>query len=81
MRELSLPEIQYALASTECEGADVDVDEPEGARYIRISETLALEIAWNLGRLHGEMIKLRERIAERNPKDDDHYLDELGQSQ
>lgn len=58
MKELSLIDIQNALASAEREGAATD--DPEGARYIRISETLALGIAWNLGRLHGEMIKLRE---------------------
>ncbi len=58
MKELSLIDIQNALTSAELEGADTD--EPEGARYIRISETLLLDIAYNLGRAHGEMIALRE---------------------
>lgn len=58
MKELSLIDIQNALASAPCEGADTD--EPEGARYIRISETLRNQIAYNLGRAQGELMKLRE---------------------
>ena len=58
MKELSLIDIQNALTSAERQGADTD--EPEGARYVQLSETLLLEIAYNLGRAHGEMMKLRE---------------------
>ena len=64
MRILSLVDIQNALTSAEREGADVD--EPEGARYVRISETLLCEIAWNLGRFHGELIQLRQGITDQD---------------
>jgi hypothetical protein len=58
MRDLSLIDIQNALNEAELVGADTD--QPEGQRYARISETLLLEIAFNLGKAHAELITLRE---------------------
>ena len=58
MRDLSLIDIQNALSEAELVGADTD--QPEGARYARISETLLLEISFILGKAHAELITLRE---------------------
>jgi len=45
---MDLQDVREILLTAERSGADVD--EPEGSRYIQISETLALQMARGLGR-------------------------------
>ncbi len=59
---MSIEEIANGLGNAEYQGADRD--EPEGARYITISQTLVLKICRGLGSIRGQIMALEEKNAE-----------------
>ena len=59
---MSIEEIANALGGANRQGADYD--NPEGARFIVISETLVLKMVHGLGGARGEIVTLEERNAE-----------------
>ncbi len=59
---MTLEEIANGIGNAERQGADTD--EPEGARFITISETLLLRMVVGLGGVRGGIIMLEEKNAE-----------------
>ncbi len=61
MKELTTPEVIQILHKAERAGAETD--EPEGSRYIQLSETLVLQMVASLAVAHTQTLSLRMEIV------------------
>ena len=61
MKELTTPEVIQILYKAERIGAETD--EPEGSRYIQLSETLVLQMVAGLVLEHSKTLSLRMEIV------------------